>query len=422
MAIEADLERPLGPMLSDGTTIRDLFDLDERSVSLRVLSDPEIYQLELKKLFARSWVVVGHASELPEPGDFIVRAVGDDKVLIRRTKSGAVAITLNVCAHRGAELCWADKGNAPLLKCRYHGWTFDAEGSMVGMPFEKEVYGDVDKSRLGLTKVATAVRHGVIFANLDPDPVPFDDYLGEEMGWYFDFLYGTTEQEVVGPPIRHVIKANWKAIVDQFAGDAYHFATTHRAMGELGIITAPANDAKGWSLEACWVRMPGAGMACTDALGPLFADGGIERKHPLAGWLMIGLMFPASAISSFPLPDPEHIYPTIGGFVPLGPNLTEMWITQLLPKDASEETRETLDSITLVNNVVLPDDMENWTAMGRGAAGTRSAHGKIRYNTPPRPANNPDFWPGPGSVYSGIHSDDSQWAYWLQWLDLMTAD
>ncbi|WP_319454276.1 MULTISPECIES: aromatic ring-hydroxylating dioxygenase subunit alpha [unclassified Mycobacterium] len=423
MLTEPDLRQRIGPMLADGRTIRELVDLDKREVALRVLSDPEVYRWELEKLFARTWTIVGHVSEIPKPGDFVLRSIGEDKVIVSRTRSGSVAAVLNVCAHRGAELCRADEGNAKNFMCPYHGWTFDCEGRMLSAPFEREVYGELDKSGLGLRKASVAVRHGVIFANLDPDPEPLDEYLGEEMCWYFDQLYGQTEQVVMGPPLRQFVNANWKAIVDQFAGDAYHFHTTHRAMGELGVITADRTDPKGWTVEGLWVRMAGSGSwGCSDVLGPLFASTGIERTHPLAGWLMIGLLFPATGITSFPLPDPESMFPTIGGFVPRGPDATEWWTLQLVPKHVSEEVRKILRAGATVQNTVLPDDLENWVSMSRGARGVVSRQGTIKYNTPPRPANNPRSWPGPGSVYEGMHSDDSQWGFWLQWLEEMTRE
>jgi len=64
-----------GPVLRDGTTLRDLIDLDRREVAMRVLADPELYRLELRHIFARAWVGLAHVSELANVGDFVVCAI-----------------------------------------------------------------------------------------------------------------------------------------------------------------------------------------------------------------------------------------------------------------------------------------------------------------------------------------------------------
>src|SRR5271155_5494812 len=112
MAIaERDLANRVGPILSDGTSVRELIDLDKCEVSMRVLNDPEIHRMELKRIWARSWVALGHVSEIPEAGDFVLRRIGQDPVIVTRTRDGDISGLLNVCAHRGMEVCWADEGN-----------------------------------------------------------------------------------------------------------------------------------------------------------------------------------------------------------------------------------------------------------------------------------------------------------------------
>src|SRR5271156_273432 len=119
MLTQQDLAERVGPVLSDGTPLRELVDFDKREVSMRVLSDPEIYRLELKRIFARSWGLVAHESEIPAAGDFVLRSIGADPVIVTRDAAGKVNVLLNVCSHRGMEICWADEGNAPTFKCPY---------------------------------------------------------------------------------------------------------------------------------------------------------------------------------------------------------------------------------------------------------------------------------------------------------------
>src|SRR5271156_3204297 len=164
----APIETRPGPTLSDGVRLRDLIDFNKREVALRVLSDPEIYRLELKRIFARSWIALGHVAEIPNAGDYVRRAIGQDQVIVTRGRDGEVSVLLNACSHRGMEICWADQGNQASFKCPYHGWVFDHAGNLLGAPFEKEMYGDWDKGQYGLAKAQVAIRHGVIFGSFKP--------------------------------------------------------------------------------------------------------------------------------------------------------------------------------------------------------------------------------------------------------------
>src|ERR1700739_4491515 len=78
------------PVLPDGVALRSLIDFDRHEVSMRVLNDPDIHRLELKAIFARAWVMVGHDSELPEAGDYVLRYIGQDQVIVTRGREGDI--------------------------------------------------------------------------------------------------------------------------------------------------------------------------------------------------------------------------------------------------------------------------------------------------------------------------------------------
>lgn len=93
-------------------TLDDLIKPAEGLVSSRIFTDPEIYRLELERLFARTWLYVAHESEIPQAGNFVTRQMGEDPVIVSRGRDGKIRVFLNVCRHRGRKICGEDLGTA----------------------------------------------------------------------------------------------------------------------------------------------------------------------------------------------------------------------------------------------------------------------------------------------------------------------
>jgi nitrite reductase/ring-hydroxylating ferredoxin subunit len=420
-------DRP-GPVLSDGTALRELFDLDKREVSMRVLRDPEVHRLELQRVFARSWVALGHVSELPNVGDFVLRSIGEDAVIVTRAADGSINALLNVCAHRGMEVCWADEGNQAQFKCPYHGWVFDGTGKLLGAPFEQEMYGDWDKSEFGLRTAKVDTRCGVIFGNFDLDAAPLDDWFGD-FSWYFDVMMGDGhEMEVAGGVgLRMRVPANWKAAAEQNSGDGYHTVTLHHSLVELGL-QGPSRTAQDWSLD-CWdvSSYEGHGIRLVpfpegNFLRPPGTDP--EREFPM-GWFMAGLMFPTSGVGGMVIPHPDMPdgrmrTANIGCMSPIGHGHYTGWNITLTQKGAPEGFKDMLLGSASTFSSIVTDDMESWPSMTRIANGAVGQEQTIKYNALLGP-NNPEDFPGPGLVHRGFSKDDNQWHFWLRWFDMMTA-
>ena len=148
-----------------------LIDVEKGEVNRRIFSDPDIYQAEMEQIFARAWLFMAHESQIPNPGDFFLNFMGEDRVIVVRTNEGGISVLVNSCRHRGNAVCRADEGHATSFMCTYHGWTYDLNGALVGVPGFKEVYHEeLDRESWGLINAAQVDSYkGFIFATMDPE-------------------------------------------------------------------------------------------------------------------------------------------------------------------------------------------------------------------------------------------------------------
>jgi nitrite reductase/ring-hydroxylating ferredoxin subunit len=144
-------------------------------------TDPAIYQEELKSIWFRTWVYVGHESEIPNPNDYVLKSIGPEPVLMTRDKSGEIHLLHNRCPHRGNRVCMTEQGNARSFTCPYHGWTFANDGDLKGYPFPSG-YEGVDRRELGLGKVArVGIYRGFVFGSMAAEGPTLQEHLGAAM-------------------------------------------------------------------------------------------------------------------------------------------------------------------------------------------------------------------------------------------------
>jgi nitrite reductase/ring-hydroxylating ferredoxin subunit len=438
MSIEGKLAARVGPILSDGTPIRDLIDLDKREVSFRVMYDPEIYRLELDRIFAREWLPVAHECEIPEPGDFVTRSMGEDPVIVSRTRDGEIAISLNVCAHRGMRVCRADAGNTETFKCPYHGWVYDGgSGRLRGAPFEQEMYGqDWDKSQFGLARARAATGvGGVIFGSFGATTPPFDEYLGE-LGWYVDAFFGAGHPgfKTTGTPTHYRVASNWKLGSEQAMGDAYHALTLHESASKLGFIPdqAASADARKAGLDAVKIFTPEGYLVGFDRSFSAEYDRGLSASSERgagygdpADWShFISGLFPGAIITGLGVPSAEgntHQL-IVGAMTPRGPGHMVISVHSILAADAPAGlAAQSAKMDGLIQSIITIDDGEAYAEVQRAAGGRMGQAQTLKYNAIAGP-NAPEGWTGPGDVYAGFARDDAQWNFWLRWLDSMTTE
>jgi phenylpropionate dioxygenase-like ring-hydroxylating dioxygenase large terminal subunit len=213
---------------TDVSSIKGLLEIDR--VHRAVYTDPALFELEMARLFGRAWLILGHDSQIPAPGDFFTTRLGRQPVIVTRDVDGAIHVLLNRCAHRGARVCEAAAGHAPQLVCPYHGWTYATDGALCGVPlpggYPEPVVGADD---LRLARVPRVDRYrGFLFGSLAPDGPSLLEFLGPLRASFDDFVERAPdgEVEVVRGVLKHAYAGNWKLVLENH-NDTVHPAFVH---------------------------------------------------------------------------------------------------------------------------------------------------------------------------------------------------
>ncbi|MBF5096517.1 Rieske 2Fe-2S domain-containing protein [Azospirillum sp. INR13] len=197
-------------------------------------TNPAVFEAELERIWRRTWVYVGHESEVPKPFDYVMKSIGPEPIIMTRGRDGQVHLVHNRCPHRGKHVCVVEKGNARSFTCPYHGWSFDNDGPIRGMPFPSG-YDGVDRDLLGLGKVARVASYkGFVFGSLAAEGPTLEEHLGGAK-YALDALCNLSpegEVEITSGFLKHKVRANWKFLVENET-DGYHPAFTHASIFEV---------------------------------------------------------------------------------------------------------------------------------------------------------------------------------------------
>lgn len=207
--------------------------LDDR-VHGSLYYDPRIFEEELERIFYREWVYVGHESEVPESGDYHLKRIGLQPVIMARDKNGGVHLLLNRCAHRANQLCHSERGNSSHFRCPYHGWTFKNNGDLTGAPYRGGYDGSLNKEEFGLGKARHASYRGFVFGRMAEDGASLEEHLGEHGLEAIDRLCDLSpegEVEISAGWMKHYTRANWKMMTENEV-DGYHPLFVHRSLFE----------------------------------------------------------------------------------------------------------------------------------------------------------------------------------------------
>ena len=401
--------------------------------------DPGILELERRRVFDVCWIYVGHESEVRAPGDFRTRTVCGRPVIFCRDSKNAVRVFLNTCRHRGAMVCREPEGNAKTHTCFYHGWSYDRDGRLDGVPGEKDYPASFKKSDYGLKEAPRVETYrGFVFLNFEPEAMPLEDYLAGAKE-YIDLVVDQSpsgQMEVIQGTQEYDIRANWKLLVEN-SFDDYHLLTTHSTwlnyLKNAGVEMKRPD--RGHLLPAHGVGKPlGNGHAVIDNVN--------FRGRPVAKWIpvygaaakpeieriraeLVARLGEARAARVADTNRNLVVFPnlvlndgssmTVRTFQPLAPDRMRVSAWALGPKEETPTARAVrLDSFLTFygpGGFATPDDIEALEAVQSGICAT---YKEVPWSVMSRGMEKPG---------EQLNTDELHLrAFWLQWDKLMRAE
>ena len=182
---------------------------------------PEIFARDRERILRNHWIMAGHVSQLPEPGDYRLFDLAGESIILIRDAGGIVRAHYNVCRHRGSQVLLRPQGNARTLTCRYHGWTYTADGCLLAAP---RMADEFRPARYGLKPCALRIVEGLVFVSLAEPPGPAIDTVEQGLQPYLR-LHGIGEARVAHREV-WPLHANWKLTVENYL-ECYHCKPAH---------------------------------------------------------------------------------------------------------------------------------------------------------------------------------------------------
>lgn len=333
-----------------------------------VYTSDEIFAREQQKIFdAATWIFMGLECEFKNEGDYLTSMIGTTPVVLSKADDGQIHGFVNKCAHRGAKVVRELRGNAKLLKCLYHGWTYDNKGDLSAVPMQKGIMGNggyPDDFKIEdhcLRKLKVESFAGVVFASLDLNAPPLEEYLGPGLADRVKTICHSP-MKVWGYQ-RQTMDCNWKLFMEN-TRDIYHAPMLHAFIPQFGMFN-PAKQKNELILENggahsvfSTFEMDGAAAAAKGLIGKVAAPIVQKKMTSPADRDRQKLIFedPSVARGVGELPDglylniisifPASLFTCVGNALtirqvrPLSPSKTETIYVWFQFEDDDEEMRQ----------------------------------------------------------------------------------
>jgi 3-phenylpropionate/trans-cinnamate dioxygenase subunit alpha len=428
MAPRGGLHRPAA--MTTNLDVSGLVDTGSGLLDRAIFTDRSLYEQELRRVFAPSWLFLAHTDQFHKPGDFFTTYMGEDPVIVTLDKKRRVRAFLNSCRHRGARVLRAEYGATRNFTCTYHGWSYDLEGKLVSVPGKHGYPEAFDESEWGLVEVPHVESyHGLIFGTWNPQPASLRASLAD-MTWYLDAMLDHDDEGtvVVGGVHKWVLEGNWKLAAEQFATDWYHVNMSHASALTL---LAPGNKPKDAIVHRTGRQYVdpnghGAGFpvhpknrfdaqtvhkwtdyaALRERLGDARVDGPLTNGH--------ATVFPN--FSYLPVNGSIRIWH------PKGPDRMEVWAWTVVDKSMPEDVREAQRLYNLrtfgPSGIFEQDDGENWSEVQAISHGFITNGVALNYQMGMGSERSDGRYPG---TTSELYSDAAGRAFYARWRDLMNT-
>ena len=327
--------------------------LEAHALPAAVYTDPTFYAEEQERVFSTSWVCVGTHDELDAPGSAIVRSVAGRSVILTRNQDGDLRGFFNACRHRGTELLEGDCTLGSIIRCPYHRWTYDRDGTLVATPqFADAGVDRFDPAEYGLHTVRVASWQCLLFVCLSDETSPIEHWFGD------------LDQRLAGYRLAgwrsHLTRnlefaANWKLVSENFQ-EYYHLRWVHPELAKVSRVQDH-------------YRYQGTGMYCGQTTTPLSNDerGDWDALPPAEGLSQPDMasgrfiaLFPNVLLSILP----NHVF--VMRLDPVGPDLTREHCTWLLPPSNPQVADE---DFAVTRNFWLDVNSEDIDIVQRGQRG-----------------------------------------------------
>jgi len=436
-------------VLTLNPSMKKLVDSDTGTVSREIFWSKELYDQEMEQVFNRSWLFVGHVSQIPNPGDFVLSRMGEEGVIVSLDRQGKVCVSLNSCRHRGNRVCRYDEGNSFAHVCSFHGWTYDPSGALVALPFNEHGYDEMDMGKWGLKQARVELFHGSIWATWDKTAPSFHEYLGGADMYLASGLLHTDGSDngsaVLGGVVKWRLGCNWKVPCPDT--DTTHGWITHRSMalalgvGPTGNPVKPEIDRSqsvGQRRSRYTVSFPEGhtmGVTIPEMDDPSWAASGVWDDKPIIREYLrekfelrkekLGL---AAHLSVGPVifPNEGWLGRVVRVMHPAGPAMTEIWTYFFVDQDAPTEVKDALASYYEhwygPGGMTQQDDMENWYALTMASKGPVAQRLDLNYQMriSEPPIHGPSEFGLPG-LFAHNYSDENHRRFYQRWAEVMQA-
>jgi phenylpropionate dioxygenase-like ring-hydroxylating dioxygenase large terminal subunit len=398
-----------------------LVDIDDRTVSSQVFTDPAIFALEQETVFSRSWLYLGHRSQFHRAGDFVQAYAGTIPLLLCLDEEGRFHAMANVCSHRGSRICQLECGHADRFVCPYHNWVYDNRGELVGIP--RRASPGFDKAKWHLFRADRVDSYrDLIFATFSREAPSLDDYLGE-IRWYLDLLLASSSAgtEVSSGTHRSIVHCNWKLPAEQFGADNWHFQGVHGSMSKLGRRNEdPSHEDSfhAWTdaghMLICVAPKTEVPSPFSFYLNDLLTKEQISpAQRRLLRCTIVMTIFPNLSFVFFPG------LCSIRVWHPRAPGKTELWSWALYNKDAPEHLKSSMRrQVTQMfspTGMLEQDDLEVWARLGNNLSNMPSTF-RLCYEFGAGEECSPRPYPG---KTTSLQSDTPAFAYYRRWAEVI---